>query len=67
MEASFKKDFKLIRGRNRNTRFPGICEHARKLGVSRVHLWYVLTGERKSPRIEQYFAKLGHRAGRGRG
>jgi hypothetical protein len=35
-------------------RFPGICEHARRLGVNRIHLYYVLTGARRSPRIEAY-------------
>lgn len=37
------------------TRFPGIVEHARALGVSRIHLYFVLTGVRRSPRIEAYF------------
>ena len=29
-------------------RFPGISQAARTLGVSRTHLWYVLTGRRQS-------------------
>jgi len=45
---------KRIRGRNGRTRFPGICSAAVELGVSRQHLYFVLTGERRSPRIEAW-------------
>lgn len=38
----------------RVVRFPGIVEHAKALGVSRIHLYFVLTGQRSSPRIEAY-------------
>lgn len=31
----------------------GMGEMARHLGVSRTHLWFVVTGERRSPRIER--------------
>jgi hypothetical protein len=48
-----------VKGRNKRTRFPGICEDAKALGVSRSHLYFVLTGERKSPRIEEYYRKKG--------
>jgi hypothetical protein len=53
-------DFHTIRGRNHLTRFPGICAAARDLGVTRGHLWYVLRGERRSPRIERsrYFKRV---------
>jgi hypothetical protein len=37
--------------------YPDICKHAEILGVSRIHLYYVLRGDRKSPRIEAYLAK----------
>ena len=37
--------------------YPAICKHAEILGVSRYHLYYVLRGDRKSPRIEAYLAK----------
>lgn len=37
--------------------YPDICKHAEILGVSRYHLYYVLRGDRKSPRIEAYLAK----------
>ena len=43
--------------KKRAVRFPGIVAHARALGVTRVHLWFVLTGERRSPRIEAYAAE----------
>lgn len=33
-------------------RFKGICAVAKKKGVSRVHLYRVLTGERKSPLLK---------------
>lgn len=42
-----------LRGRNGRTRFPGICEAAAAFGVTRQHLYFVLTGERRSPRIER--------------
>lgn len=38
----------------RRIRFPGIVQLARELGVSRIHLYYVLNGERRSPRIERH-------------
>lgn len=41
----------------RRIRFPGIVKHAETLGVSRIHLYYVLTGVRRSPRIERYMAE----------
>ncbi len=33
------------------TEFPGIVEDAKALGVSRTHLWRVLTGQRESARL----------------
>jgi len=45
------------KGKRKIIRFPGIVEHARHLGVSRIHLYFVLTGERRSPRIEAYMNK----------
>lgn len=45
------------RSHTRRVKFPGICRHAQRLGVSRIHLYYVLTGVRRSPRIEQYLSK----------
>lgn len=30
----------------------GICSAAEELGVSVMHMWYVLKGQRRSPRIE---------------
>lgn len=38
----------------RRIRFPGIVKLAGELGVSRIHLYYVLNGERRSPRIERH-------------
>ena len=51
---------KGIRGRNGRTRFPGICALAREFGVSRQHIYYVMTGQRKSPRIERLMARRKH-------
>jgi len=34
------------------TRFPGICGHARELGVDRSSLYRVLTGEWDLPRLK---------------
>ena len=39
--------------KSKKFRFLGLCEAAEQLGVNRCHLYYVLTGARKSPRIEQ--------------
>jgi hypothetical protein len=44
--------------KRRRVRFPGIVRHAQELGVSRIHLYYVLTGVRRSPRIEDYARKM---------
>ncbi|MDZ7317469.1 MAG: hypothetical protein ONB24_15260 [candidate division KSB1 bacterium] len=40
--------------RKNRVRFPGICSLAAELGVTRIHLYRVLTGERRSPRIEAH-------------
>ncbi len=40
-----------------NPQFPGIVRHARELGVSRIHLWYVLKRMRESkPLLRRYRA-----------
>ncbi len=39
-------------------RFPNIVEHARALGVSRHHLYFVLKGERKSPTLTKRYHDL---------
>ena len=49
---------KAIRGRNRRTRFPWICRAAAELGVTRNHLYFVLVGERKSPRCKAGYARI---------
>lgn len=41
------------------TRFPGISKDAKKLGCTRQHLWYVLTGKRKNQRILNDYVALG--------
>lgn len=38
-------------------RFPGIVEFARQAGVTRIHAYRVLTGERKSPRLTKLWRK----------
>ena len=53
MEATHAKRVK--RG---DTRFPGIKRHAQKLGVSRVHLFLVLTGKRTSESLRQRYNEL---------
>jgi len=37
---------------NARVKYPGICRAAADLGVSRIHLYFVVTGARRSPRIE---------------
>lgn len=50
-EHATRRGVKTQTGR-RGTKFPGIVAAARDLGVSRIHLYYVLIGERESKRIE---------------
>jgi hypothetical protein len=40
------------------TRFPGICADARALGVSRIHLYYVLMGQRHSKSLTRRYRDL---------
>lgn len=51
---------KTVRHKTRRgkTRFPGIEKDAKFLGVSRVHLWSVLTGKRTSARLTKEYAAL---------
>jgi hypothetical protein len=42
------------RGKERRRRFHGIGAAARELGVTRHHLFRVIVGERRSPRIEAW-------------
>ncbi len=49
-----RKPLRSARGiseNKRTTRFPGIVEDAKALGVNRIHLWLVLTGRRQSTRL----------------
>ncbi len=39
-------------------RFPGICHAAKELGVSRIHLWFLLTGQRTSPGLLRRYQAL---------
>ncbi len=48
--------------RSGQARFPGIAGHARSLGVSRTHLYLVLTGQRKSVRLTTAYERLTARA-----
>lgn len=47
-----------VRPARGETQFPGISGDAKALGVSRVHLWLVLTGRRRSARLAQRYAQL---------
>ena len=50
--ASRKQSSKTTPQRARGeTRFPGIKRHAEALGISRPHLFMVLTGKRESARL----------------
>jgi len=48
---------RMAENKHKRVRYPGIVAAARELGVSRIHLYYVLRGERKSPRIEAWLSK----------
>lgn len=45
-------------------KFPGICEAAKVLGCSRVHLWQVLTGKRISRSLKARYNALKRSGGR---
>ena len=40
------------------TKHPGIGRDARELGISRMQLWAVLTGQRESPTLRARYAAL---------
>ncbi len=44
------------KGKGKGRRIEGITRAARDLGVSHSHLWRVLTGERRSFRLEARYA-----------
>lgn len=46
-----RKKVKAKAGLNPRTRYPGICEFADSLKVSRGHAWQVLAGRRNSRRL----------------
>lgn len=46
------------RPRRGETRFPGIKRHAQELGVSRPHLFLVLTGKRASASLAKKYEAL---------
>jgi hypothetical protein len=54
----------IPRSERRRPRFPGIVEDARRLGVSRVHLYLVLIGDRQSPTLLARYQRLKARKGR---
>lgn len=53
----------LGRRMNPRYRFPGIVTAARELGVSRIHLYYVLTGHRANKRLVQGYERIRDRVG----
>ena len=53
------------RGQTKQRYFRGISSAARRLGVSRQHLYLVLMGERTSPRIEREVCVRAQEAGHG--
>lgn len=60
-EAKSPRDDAPLRQRSvrrGKTRFPGLVADAKALGVSRVHLWLVLTGQRQSARLTARYEVL---------
>jgi hypothetical protein len=47
---------------NQRWRFPGIHTFADRLGIDRSHVYRVLTGERRSPRVEAEWPKFQQQA-----
>ncbi len=52
------------RGSLRPTRFVGICAAADTLGCTREHLYHVMKGTRRSPRIEKWLKRNLKEAGK---
>lgn len=61
MKRELRNPPKTRRG---ETRFPGIKRHAETLGVSRPHLFLVLTGQRKSASLLRRYRELMRSEGR---
>ena len=55
-----RKGTAIKRDLNRAPRIVGIVAAAQKLGVSRMHLWSVLRGDRKSARLLERYVLLQH-------
>jgi hypothetical protein len=49
---------KMKPGLNPRTRFPGICEFADALKISRGHAWQVLAGKRDSRKLADAWRKF---------
>jgi len=58
MKQETKKSKITQRRWRTGTRFPGIVEHARQLGVTRVHLYMVLSGARVSRSLMRRYAAI---------
>ncbi len=52
------KERKRVKAKREARRFPGITRDAAELGVSRVHLWKVLTGRRSSLSLTRRYGEL---------
>lgn len=52
------KDTKKPHARSLAPKYPGITEQAEALGVSRTHLYLVLSGKRPSARLMSAYLKL---------
>jgi hypothetical protein len=53
-----KKTSDKVKTEKTRTRFPGITEDAKKLGVNRVTLWRVATGRWKSRSLMRRYRQL---------
>lgn len=54
---------KNAKSNERRVRFPGIVRFAREAGVTRIHAYRVLTGERKSPRLTRLWEEFKRKEG----
>lgn len=61
--AILSRPFRVASSPSR-VKYPGICQASVDLGVSRIHLYFVVTGARRSPRIEasEWFKQVTRRA-----
>lgn len=55
IRIAFRQNYPRSKRPRGDTRFPGISRHARELGVNRVSLYLVLTGQRQAAGLKERY------------